>query len=185
MVACWLTFLIELRIVYTSLEEHVKSLWQAPSLRREKYKNNSMVTAWINEWVTHALLHVQALAPVGKGLLSRFPSRCCPSGTKGPPFSPGSGIWGYSHPFNTGWLYQPVLKGPAWAATLQDRGIFFVSFLRFCLLFIYNNNRFVNLGTSQCQKVDGCLGVEFNRFLVANLLLFLHELWSGSSKFVN
>ncbi|KAG0522231.1 hypothetical protein BDA96_03G042200 [Sorghum bicolor] len=39
----------------------------------------------------HALPHVRALAPVGKGLLPRFPSRCCPSGTKGPPFSPGSG----------------------------------------------------------------------------------------------
>ncbi|KAG0514551.1 hypothetical protein BDA96_10G201900, partial [Sorghum bicolor] len=37
------------------------------------------------------LPHVRALAPVGKGLLPRFPSRCCPSGTKGPPFSPGSG----------------------------------------------------------------------------------------------
>ena len=36
------------------------------------------------------LLHDRALAPVGKGLLPRFPSRCCPSGTKGPPFSPGS-----------------------------------------------------------------------------------------------
>ena len=37
------------------------------------------------------LQHDRTLAPVGKGLLPRFPSRCCPSGTKGPPFSPGSG----------------------------------------------------------------------------------------------
>ena len=39
---------------------------------------------------SRSLPHVRALAPVGKGLLPRFPSRCCPSGTKGPPFSPGS-----------------------------------------------------------------------------------------------
>jgi len=38
-----------------------------------------------------ALPHIRALAPVGKGLLLQFPSRCCPSGTKGLPFSPGSG----------------------------------------------------------------------------------------------
>ena len=45
----------------------------------------------VHDQVDHmTLLHDRALAPVGKGLLPRFPSRCCPSGTKGPPFSPGS-----------------------------------------------------------------------------------------------
>ena len=94
----------------------------------------------------HTLPHVRALAPVVKGLLPRFPSRCCPSGTKGPPFSPGSGNRGVkgscqgchvAGPFNTGWYYQPVLKG------------FFFFFLVhffgsvYCLYIIYNN-RFFN-----------------------------------------
>jgi len=72
----------------------------------------------------------------------RFPSRCCPSGTKGLPFSPGSGHRGYSPPFNTGWLYQPVLMGPARAAMLQDplptgvKGVFF-SFFWFIYLVLF------------------------------------------------
>ena len=40
------------------------------------------------------LLHVQAFAPVRKGLLLQFSSRCCPSRTKDLSFSPGSGHQG-------------------------------------------------------------------------------------------
>ena len=49
-----------------------------------------LVEIYIDDVVV-TLPHVRALAPVEKGLFPRFPSRCCPSGTKGPPFSPGSG----------------------------------------------------------------------------------------------
>ena len=42
------------------------------------------------QWGLQPLTHVRVLAPVGKCLLPRFSSRCCPSGTKGPSFNPGS-----------------------------------------------------------------------------------------------
>ena len=56
------------------------------------------------------------LAPVGKSLLPRFPSRCCPSGTKGGPLVPVRGTRAKAS------LLTPVgmLKGSARVATLQD-----------------------------------------------------------------
>jgi len=113
-------------------------------------RKHSSISLYLN--TKEALLHVRALAPVRKGLLPQFPSRCCLSRLKVHPLDPVQST-GAIAPFNTGWLYQPILKGPARAATLHDpltpvgKGSFFLffgSFIWFYLLFIYNN-RFVNM----------------------------------------